>query len=570
MRFCTACGSRFTQEVRFCPTDGQPTEHLEDEKTVVTDPLMGQVIDGRYRIDQVLGEGGMGVVYSVMHISLGKRMALKVLRGEMAKDDHVVRRFVQEAQACSSIGHPNIIDISDFGRLPEGTSYFVMEHLEGESLTQLIQRGGSLPMNEATRMVEQIASALGAAHSAGVVHRDLKPDNIFLISRGNAARFVKVLDFGIAKVGGANSKLTKTGMVFGTPYYMSPEQAAGQSVDQRTDIYALGIIMYEMFTGSLPFEGDTFMGILSKQMFEPPVRPLERIAAQELPIEPIILRCLEKRPEDRYQSMDELLADLSTISSGGSIAIGSSASQRPPAPLAFPGALGPGNATAAAKGKKSEGSKARWLLLAGVVALLGVGALVGGVAAFLQHQDDTTSPPIAAPVNPSLSMPAVPITTPIQAGGATPPANAANAAGNGAAATGSGETETVVQAPPTLIRIDSEPSGAMVEQDGVLIGNTPLEMPRPTGSESVGVELSLDGREPTRVRLSAHSPAEIRVQLHGAAPAPTRRTRHSRHRPTGTSSTSSTATPPMTEAPPPPPPPRMRQSSTDVVDPWAQ
>ena len=316
--------------MRFCPTDGQPTQQLPEEKQEAVDPLLGSVVDGRYRVDRVIGEGGMGVVYAAMHVTLGKRVALKVLRGEMARDDEVVKRFVQEAQASSSIGHANIIDITDFGRLPDGTSYFVMEYLEGMSLTQLIEQGGSMGSDEALGIIEQVASALSAAHGRGIIHRDLKPDNIYLVKRGQQNHFVKVLDFGIAKVGGANSKLTKTGMVFGTPYYMSPEQAAGQTIDARTDIYALGIIMYEMFTGQVPFDGDTFMGILSKHMFEAPVPPRERVAAAQLPAEPIILRCLAKRPEDRYPSMDALIGDLRAVDSVAPVAIGKSASHAPP------------------------------------------------------------------------------------------------------------------------------------------------------------------------------------------------------------------------------------------------
>ncbi|MBW2464204.1 MAG: serine/threonine protein kinase, partial [Deltaproteobacteria bacterium] len=261
MRYCPTCGARFSEEVGFCPTDGSPTAERKDV-VEEQDPLLGRVIDGRYRIEKQIGEGGMGVVYLATHTVLGKKLALKILRGEMARDEETVKRFMQEAQAATSIGQQNIIDISDFGQLPDGTTYFVMEHLDGMPLTQLIRDGGSLPMADAIRIVRQIAAALGAAHQVGVVHRDLKPDNVFLIKRGGDPYFVKVLDFGIAKVGGASSKLTKTGMVFGTPHYMAPEQAAGQAVDRRTDVYALGVMMYEMFTGKVPFDADTFMAIL--------------------------------------------------------------------------------------------------------------------------------------------------------------------------------------------------------------------------------------------------------------------------------------------------------------------
>ncbi|HJL30506.1 MAG TPA: serine/threonine-protein kinase, partial [Polyangiaceae bacterium LLY-WYZ-15_(1-7)] len=328
MRFCSVCGARFSNDVRFCPHDGQPLDDLPEPAEPEVDPLLGQVLDDRYRIEEILGEGGMGVVYLATHVALNKRMALKVLQGDMAKDETVVARFIQEAQSSSAIGHPNIIDISDFGRLPDGTAYFVMELLEGESLTQLIQRG-RMTIAEVVHVGEQIASALGAAHERGIVHRDLKPDNVQLIQRGNDDRFVKVLDFGIAKVGGASSKLTKTGMIFGTPHYMSPEQAAGQSVDARADIYALGVILYEMCTGSVPFDGDTFMGILSKHMFEEPPRPSE-LDAGGCALEPVVMRALAKKPEDRYPTMEALITDLRRVRDGGSVeaapALGAAAS----------------------------------------------------------------------------------------------------------------------------------------------------------------------------------------------------------------------------------------------------
>jgi serine/threonine-protein kinase len=225
---------------------------------------------------------------------------------------------MQEAQSATSIGHENIIDISDFGRLPDGTVYFVMEYLNGTALNGLIKRGGSIPVAQAVSILKQIASALGAAHQRGIVHRDLKPDNIYLVKRGEDDNFVKVLDFGIAKVGGASNKLTRTGMVFGTPHYMSPEQAAGQSVDARTDIYALGVIMYEMFTGRVPFDADTFMAVLTKHMFEKPSPMTSPNAERQLgALEQITLRALEKKPENRYQTMHELIEDLDRFLGGG-------------------------------------------------------------------------------------------------------------------------------------------------------------------------------------------------------------------------------------------------------------
>ena len=262
------------------------------------------------RFLSVLGEGGMGTVYGVRHQALDKKFALKVMRADLAQQGELAARFIQEARAAAAIVHPNIVQITDFGALPSGAPYFVMELLQGMSLSRMIRAGGPLPMGQAVRFLQQSASALAAAHAAGVIHRDLKPDNIHIAPNDT----VKVLDFGVAKVAGAG-RLTRTGMVFGSPHYMSPEQASGGEVDRRTDVYALGIIMYEMFTGRVPFEADSYMGVLTKHMFMVPEPPSRVSAApRELgALEDVVLRCLEKKPEARYESMDALIEDVEAI-----------------------------------------------------------------------------------------------------------------------------------------------------------------------------------------------------------------------------------------------------------------
>src|SRR5580658_9456606 len=278
------------------------------------DPYLGKTIDGRYLVEALLGEGGMGVVYSGKHKVIGKKVAIKVLRGEMARNAEITERFLQEARAASSIGNPHIIDISDFGTLPDGSTYFVMEYLSGKSLTDVLEESKPLGVARLLHIAKQIAAALGAAHDAGIVHRDLKPDNVMLITRGSGEAnkdFVKILDFGIAKVGG-ESRLTRAGSVFGTPHYMSPEQAAGTPVDLRTDIYALGIILYEMASGKVPFDADNFMGILTQHMYKEPVSILMLVPAPDVPraLDAIIRKCLTKKVEGRYTSMAALLLDL--------------------------------------------------------------------------------------------------------------------------------------------------------------------------------------------------------------------------------------------------------------------
>lgn len=315
-RRCATCGTRFSNDARFCPFDGEPLEET-NEPPPPPDPLIGTTIDDRYEVLGTLGEGGMGTVYHVRHRLLGRQLALKALRADLARDGDLGQRFIREARAAASVAHPNVVQITDFGNLPSGQPYFVMELLVGESLSAILRKGGPLPAARATRLLTQIVDALGAAHAAGVVHRDLKPDNI-LICPGPSGDIVKVLDFGLAKVAG-QSRLTKAGVVFGTPYYMSPEQASGDPVDERADIYALGVVMYEMFTGRVPFEADTFMGVLTKHIYVEPTPPsviLGGMAALGA-LEQITLTCLAKKPERRFQSMHALGEELSRVARFG-------------------------------------------------------------------------------------------------------------------------------------------------------------------------------------------------------------------------------------------------------------
>ena len=277
------------------------------------DPYLGTTVGDRYVVDSVLGEGGMGRVYGAHHKIIGKRVAIKVLHAELAKDKEAVSRFVREAQAASSIGNEHIVDISDFGELSDGATFFVMEYLDGESLGDLLESKGALKPSLVYHLALQICDGLSAAHSQQIVHRDLKPDNITVLNQHKRENFVKLLDFGIAKVsGGGNTKLTMAGAVFGTPHYMSPEQAAGTVVDHRTDIYSLGVVMYEMASGEMPFNADNFMGILTQHMYKAPVPIRALVSAPECPpgLEAVILKCLSKKPDARYNDMAELAADL--------------------------------------------------------------------------------------------------------------------------------------------------------------------------------------------------------------------------------------------------------------------
>ena len=260
---------------------------------------------GEYVVDRKLAEGGMGSVYAGHHPVIGKRVAVKVLSAQCAHIPDLVRRFVEEARAVNKIGHPNIIDIFSFGTLADARPFFVMEFLEGANLAQRLE-AGDLTASETRRLLRQICGALEAAHRAGIIHRDLKPENIWVAAPTHEDSFAKVLDFGIAKLlDNPAGKSTQTGAAMGTPRYMAPEQCMGRPVDHRADIYSLGVILYEIFAGIVPFRGESFGELIYQHMSEPP-EPPSRHRPMDPELERIILACLEKDPAKRPESAKEL------------------------------------------------------------------------------------------------------------------------------------------------------------------------------------------------------------------------------------------------------------------------
>jgi molecular chaperone DnaK (HSP70)/tRNA A-37 threonylcarbamoyl transferase component Bud32 len=283
---------------------------------VDADSLVGTTIGGRYELDQVLGQGGMGRVYRARHKILDKLFAVKVIHPELAANDVVVARFLREAQSAARIDSDHVIEILDFGSLPDGSSYFVMEYLEGTTLGEDLQLG-ALPLVRLRHIAAQITRGLAAAHALGIVHRDLKPNNIKLLPRAELP-LVKILDFGIAKCATSDGKdLTLVSTIVGTPHYMAPEQVHG-TVDGRTDIYSLGVLLYEMATGELPFDDESTALLLHQHRTVAPDPPTTRAGGADCPpeLEAIILRCLEKKPEKRFQTAEELLEALAAVPIG--------------------------------------------------------------------------------------------------------------------------------------------------------------------------------------------------------------------------------------------------------------
>ena len=326
MLLCPTCGMAYRAPYNVCPRDNVPLQPPEE-----LDPRLGSQI-ANYTLIEFLGKGGMGVVYRGEHIYLHKQVAIKVLHEKYASQGEAVARFLAEARAAATIGHPNIVDVSDFGETQDGAAYFIMELVQGRPLDQVLAEDGLLPLLRAINILNQVGRALAAAHEKGIVHRDLKPENVMLqkrpgrrdivrrhgtnfsVEKEGDYDFVKLLDFGVAKMIDAPSgaRQTENGAIFGTPEYMAPEAARGLPVDHRADVYAFGILFYEMLTTFVPFEGATPMDVLMAQVHQVPPPPSRRNPRAQVSAEAerLILWCLEKDPNKRPQSMNEVLESL--------------------------------------------------------------------------------------------------------------------------------------------------------------------------------------------------------------------------------------------------------------------
>jgi len=303
MKVCPVCGKEYSDTTTLCPVDAEVLQGTDD-------PLLGQTLAGKYLVEQLIKRGGMGAVYRGKHVMMDKTVAIKVLRQSLAGDDAVVARFSREAKAASRISHPHAVSVTDFGEAENGVVFLVMEYLDGRTLKDIIRTEGPMPLGRTVEIVRQVSGALDAAHKEGVIHRDLKSDNIML-SQTNGGDWARVLDFGIAKIqqaeGVRDHDITAANLVIGTPQYMSPEQCAQTStIDARSDVYSLGVIVYEMLAGRVPFTGESPTVIMMKQVQDPPPSVLD--ARPDLPasVARLIERALAKQPSERFQTAGEL------------------------------------------------------------------------------------------------------------------------------------------------------------------------------------------------------------------------------------------------------------------------
>ena len=524
----------------------------------------GQSI-GNYRILSKIGTGGMGAVYLAEHPLIGKKVALKVIHRELAGNQDVVSRFFQEARAANAIGNEHIVEIHDFGVTGEGDHFYIMELIEGRTLASVLSREGAIVPIRVLHIGAQIASALGAAHAAGVLHRDLKPDNIMLLSRLGDPDFVKVLDFGLAKVfqgGGASiggtggpgrPVVTQAGVLLGTPQYMAPEACEGKGVlDHRADVYALGILLFEMATGRRPFDGDSMAEVLMKQVRSLPPAPRAFDAAIPPAVEQVILRCLAKLPELRFQTMAELheaLVDpdaylrasppISPARSVGPGELGVNAAALRMHVEAQERARGPGPGLAAPTGRNplpglaqpaaplnqtmridtpaghvSRPRRRVWPIVLVLGLLLGIGG--GAFAVAWSGKDDQDDAGAGAAMPPQLGTGAAGRDPALALGVTGSMDDAAGGAAGvvpaDASAPVAAVAATTVDAATTVtITLTTVPPGATVRAEGQTFGITPLTLRHQVGA--VTLELRLSGYRTKTVTLEVAADRDVAVTL---------------------------------------------------------
>jgi serine/threonine protein kinase len=313
MKYCSSCKTSYPTDFQVCPKDGAGLNETNEL-------LSGMIIREKYQILEKIGSGGMAAVYRARHVDFNEIFAIKLINNQYFEDESFIKRLRAEAVIARKLRHPHAVRIEDLDRTEDGRLFIVMEYVDGQDLRRVIRQNGALPVQRILDIASQVCSALAAAHALGIVHRDIKPDNIQLLATTDGTDFVKVLDFGIAKLrrGAANDEsLTGSGLLLGTPQYLSPEQAMGKTgthIDGRSDLYSLGIVMYEMLTGRVPFQSDTPMGMLVHHLHTLPQPPQKVRPDLDIPqpVSELLMQCLQKCPEDRFQSADQMLTAVRT------------------------------------------------------------------------------------------------------------------------------------------------------------------------------------------------------------------------------------------------------------------
>ena len=469
------------------PPGGPATE--DDEPPLTP----GTVLAERYRIHDLVGRGGMGAVYRAEHLALGNTVAVKVLRGSHGAHADIVRRFQREAVAASQIRHPGIVEVTDFGRTPDGRFYLAMELVEGETLARRLARLGPLPPGEAMSLVRELARALGAAHARGIYHRDIKPENVLLARDGSA----KLADFGIARLaeGPRDARETAAGLIFGTPHYMSPEQAAGQRQDGRSDVYALGVLLFELLTGAPPYLGASATHVLAAHLLSPV--PRLPVQGPHGPIPPalgdLVGRMMAKTAADRPATMAEVEAALDAVLAGHEL----------PPPV-------------------SHGGLRPWLRRA--LPVLGVVAVAVAVALGARSQrtpahGPPSTPGTATPAPATLAAP--PSSSPQESAGLPPPQPSPSVRPTEAPAARPPVTPPSRAGRPAPVAVDlrSTPAGARVTLHGRLLGHTPLSVRLPP-DRTLLLVFEAEGRLSIAERVRPREGLVVTAHLPPAAVAP--------------------------------------------------
>jgi serine/threonine-protein kinase len=498
MQPCPHCNGLHGTNVLFCPATGKAISVSRIQE--------GALVEGKYQIIRRIASGGMGAIYEVQHLRIGKRFAMKLLLPELAGREEVTARFEREAKAASAIGHPNIIEITDMGSTEDGLQFIVMELLHGEDLAALIVREAPLDADRTVHLVNQVLMALEAAHGAGIVHRDMKPENVFLIRSQAGDEVVKLLDFGISKIANSDEnklKLTSTGLILGTPYYMSPEQAKGaRDIDHRSDLYSVGVLLYEALTGQRPYTAENLNSLIYQILAGQYKRPTE--LRPDLPprLENVILKALASEPDQRFQTAAEfreaLLGHLEVATPRRTSVLGRSGEHGHPDGLArteADGELDPLLRTQPdARAPRRSGL---------IAALVMVVLALGGLGAYLALRGGKPAATGAPP----------PVATKAVDAAAPPPVMT---------------TEPVA---PAVVRItvDLRPAEATLTLDGKAVSGNPFTIPKDGQSHALAAEakgfkpgkLSFTADEAQRLQLHLEPEDKVRKDPGGGSSRPT-------------------------------------------------